>query len=260
MQAPDPAWNSAAFAAALLDPQAPVPAGVGRTDGSAMERRFAVYRNNVAHSLVTAMADIFPGVAGLAGRDRFTDAVRLYLAGSPPGSPILAELGRDFPDFLDRFPPARQQMPWLAGVARLERAWLDAWHAADAPLLDPAQLATISPEQLAQTRFLAHPAAMIVRSDFAIVRLLEAGRNGQAADPAGPGCALVSRPHLAVMIEPLDAAAAGLARCLLAGGTLGTAAEDADGHPDFELGRSLGLLLAAGAFAGIAPPPEPEGR
>ncbi|MAW88760.1 MAG: DUF2063 domain-containing protein [Phyllobacteriaceae bacterium] len=249
------AWNRNAFAGALTDPLAPMPAGVTRRGGGGAVRRFAVYRNNVVHSLVTAIADIFPAVAALTGKERFAHAARLYLEECPPRSPILAELGRDFPAFLDRFPPARQQMPWLAHLARLERAWLDAWHAADAAPMEAGALSAIPPESLAETRFRPRPAARIIAAPFAIADLMEAGRAGLPASPGGAQTVLVTRPHLSVEIRLLDESAAAFAARLLDGATLeeAHAAGEAAGHEAFDIGASLGLLLAAGALAAIEP-------
>ena len=76
---------------------------------------------------------------------------RFHVRATPPTSPLLFEYGRDFPDFIARYEHARA-MPWLADVARIERAWLDAYHAADAEPLAPAALAAIPPDRLAEPR------------------------------------------------------------------------------------------------------------
>ena len=47
--------NQALFAAALLDPDAALPPGVIDPRGRPAPKRFAVYRNNVASSLVDAL-------------------------------------------------------------------------------------------------------------------------------------------------------------------------------------------------------------
>src|SRR5689334_10493244 len=61
----------AAFAAALLDRGAPVPAGVLATP-----RRFAVYRDNVAAALTAALAARFPLLRRIVG-DAFFRALAL---------------------------------------------------------------------------------------------------------------------------------------------------------------------------------------
>jgi hypothetical protein len=71
-------------------------------------------------------------------------------------------------------------MPWLADVARIERAWLDAYHAADAVPLPAAALATVPQEKLADLVFIAHPATRIVRSRFSAVTIVA---NNRGNDP-----------------------------------------------------------------------------
>ena len=59
------------FAAALLDPALPCPAGLCVPAGADLARRFDVHRNNVVASLVEALADSFPVVLALVGEDFF---------------------------------------------------------------------------------------------------------------------------------------------------------------------------------------------
>src|SRR6202008_3479197 len=90
---------------------------------------------------------------------------RFPVRATPPTSPLLFEYGRDFPAFIERYEYA-QDMPWLADVARIERASLDAYHAADAPPLlaaAPAQVPVNCPGALV---FRVHPATRIVRSIY----------------------------------------------------------------------------------------------
>ena len=126
---------AAAFAAALLDPDHATPSAVAGPKGKAATKRYNVYRNNVTVSLIDALADVFPATQRITGVDFFRAMARFHVRATPPTSPLLFEYGRDFPDFIERYEYA-QPMPWLADVARIERAWLDAYHAADAEPLD----------------------------------------------------------------------------------------------------------------------------
>ncbi len=120
---------AAAFTAGLLDPDRPPPDLVLGPKGKAATKRYAVYRNNVTVSLIDALAASFPATQRITGKDFFRAMARFHVRATPPDSPLLFEYGRDFPDFIERYEYA-QPMPWLADVARIERAWLDAYHAA----------------------------------------------------------------------------------------------------------------------------------
>ena len=81
---------------------------------------------------------------------------RFHIRATPPTSPLLFEYGRDFPGFIERYEYA-QPMPWLADIARLERAWLDAYHAADRETLTSEALAAIPLDSLAAAIFCSAP-------------------------------------------------------------------------------------------------------
>src|SRR5712672_2100086 len=147
-----------AFCPALLDPQSETPAAVSGPNEKAAVRRYNVYRNNVTVSLIDALAAIFPATQRITGVEFFRALARFHVRATPPTSPLLFEYGRDFPAFIETYEYA-QSLPWLADVARIERAWLDAYHAADAAPLSPAQLAAVAPERLGDLVFTPHPAA-----------------------------------------------------------------------------------------------------
>src|SRR3954454_10291366 len=154
---------AAAFAPALLDPVRPAPEIVAGPNGKAPGKRYDVYRNNVTVSLIDALAATYPAVQRITGTDFFRAMARFHVRATPPTSPLLFDYGRYFPAFIQAYPYA-QSLPWLADVARIERAWLDAYHAADAAPLAAAALASVAPERLPVAVFAPHPATRIVRS------------------------------------------------------------------------------------------------
>jgi hypothetical protein len=169
---------AAAFAAALIDPERDTPVIVAGPAGKGAVRRYNVYRNNVTVSLIDALAAVYPSVQRITGVDFFRAMARFHIRATPPTSPLLFEYGRDFPAFIERYEYART-MPWLADTARLERAWLDAYHAEDAAPLSAETLAAVAPERLADLVFIAHPATRIVRSPFSVVTIFAANRSGE---------------------------------------------------------------------------------
>src|SRR6201996_8986689 len=137
---------AAAFASGLTNPEAQTPPDVTGTakkiERKGAVRRYNVYRNNVTVSLIDSLAAIYPAVQRITGVDFFRAMARFHVRATPPDSPLLFEYGRGFPAFIEGYEYA-QAMPWLADVARIERAWLDAYHAAEAASLPAEALAAI---------------------------------------------------------------------------------------------------------------------
>ncbi len=242
---------AALFAPALLDPDRATPHLVSGPDGKDPRQRYNVYRNNVTVSLINALAAAFPATLRITGEDFFRAMARFHVRASPPTSPLLFEYGRDFPDFIERYEYATP-VPWLADVARIERAWLDAYHAADAAPLAPQALASFPPERLADAVLVPHPAMRIVRSPFPAVSIFVANRSERPVGPieaTEPEDALVTRPGLEVAVRRLPRGGAVFLMHLSAGESFGAAAAAAfSDSPIFDLSANIAGMLEAGAF------------
>ena len=242
---------AAGFTPALLDPERPPPEVVSGPNGKAAVKRYNVYRNNVTVSLINALAATFPATQRITGVDFFRAMARFHVRATPPASPLLFEYGHDFPDFIELYEYA-QPMPWLADVARIERAWLDAYHAADEEPLTHQALALIPPENLADTIFTPHPSTRVLRSRFPAVSIFAANRNDRPVsriESTETEDALVTRPGLEVTVRHLPSGGAEFLLHLIAGETLGAAAAAAFAdYPQFELSASIAGMIEAGAF------------
>jgi len=246
------------FATALFDPALPCPAGLRTFNGSDPAARFAVYRNNVVSSLIDALADTFPVVQALVGDAFFRAMAGMFVRARPPQSKLLAFYGNEFPAFIQAFEPART-LPYLADVARLERARVLAYHAMDAAPIDPArvQAALSQPERLPHLRLTLHPSAQVVASSHAVVSIWAAHQSAAAVDLGAvdigqPEQALVLRPGLDVVVVPLRPGASRFCEALLVGTRLGDAAglvlhEEAR----FDLSATLAALFKHGAVSAI---------
>jgi hypothetical protein len=243
---------AAAFSQALLRPDRDTPEPVTGPAGKAAAKRYNVYRNNVTVSLIDALAAVYPAVQRITGIDFFRAMARFHIRETPPTSPLPFEYGRDFPAFIEGYEFA-QEMPWLADVARVERAWLDAYHAADAPTLAASELASLPPERLADVVFMPHPAAGLVRSRYAAVAIFAANREPapvEAIDASQAEDALITRPEFDVMVRRLAPGHAEFVAALIAGRPLKEAAVTAlDAHRDFDIGMALAMLIESGACA-----------
>jgi hypothetical protein len=245
---------AAAFSPALLNPESETPTVVTGPNEKAVVKRYNVYRNNVTVSLIDALAAIFPATQRITGVEFFRAMARFHIRATPPTSPLLFEYGRDFPTFIERYEYARS-MPWLADTARLERAWLDAYHAADIETLTSEALAAIPPEALTDAVFVPHPATRILRSDFAAVSIFAANRTGGPVGPIDAAVqedALITRPGLDVVVRSLPDGGAIFLTHLVSGDTLGEAAAAAfEARPLFDLSGNIAGMIEAGVFTTI---------
>ena len=153
------------FAAAILDPSLAVPPHLVGPDGEPSPKRFAVYRNNVVVGLTEALRANFPVACRIVGEEFFQEMARAYISSYPPHSPILLDYGISFAGFIADFEPAAS-LPYLPDVARIERAWTEAYHAHEAEPIDAEVLASIPSDQTANICFAVHPSLRIVRSQF----------------------------------------------------------------------------------------------
>jgi hypothetical protein len=179
---------------------------------------------------------------------------RLHIRAMPPTSPLLFEYGRDFPDFIERF-QYTQSMPWLADIARLERAWLDTYHAADREALTSQTLTSIPLDRLADLIFVPHPATRIVRSNFAAVSIFAANRTEAPAapiEPTAPEGALITRAGLDVVVQRLPAGGADFLTHLASGEPLGEAASAAfEASASFDLAANIAGMIEAAVFTAV---------
>lgn len=222
----------------------------------AKDDRLAVYRNNVQISLIGILRAAFPVTSDLAGAENFTFAARRFLCEQPPTEARLLTYGAAFPAWLAGFNPAAGQ-PWLAEMARLEWARNEALFAADADPLDPGILTQQDPAAVMSLRFQPHPATRLIASGFALHALWQARQEARALpDPESAAeTVLVLRPDLVVTQLCLSPGEARLTRVLLAGETLGSAAEAAlTAEPTLDLQAALFRHLRHGSFSGCSSP------
>jgi hypothetical protein len=244
----------AMLAPGLTDPEYETPAGVVGPNGKSAVKRYNVYRNNVTVSLIDALAAVFPATQRITGVEFFRAMARFHVRAAPPRSPLLFEYGHEFPEFIERYEYARP-MPYLADTARIERAWLDAYHAADLLPLSADNLTQIPPELLTDVMFVPHPATRIVRSQFPALSIFVANRGGEPVERIEtfiPEDALITRPDQEVTVRRLPPGGAEFLTQLLTGQPLGNAATLAlETSPQFDLSSNIAGMIEAGVFASV---------
>lgn len=243
------------FAQALLDPGRPVPTGLIGPDGKPSNRRFAVYRNNVVAGLIDTLQAAFPAVCRIVGEEFFRAMARVFVASHPPESPIMLGYGKGFPEFIEVFEPATT-LPYLSDVAHIERAWTEAYHAAEAVAIDHDRLAAIPPSELPLLHFAFHPSVHIVRSHFPslTIWLMNVGEGvPHPVDITANGeDTLITRPDAEVEMRLLPEGGADFLQALGRGLSVLDATKTAlRANSAFDLGTNLPILLFSGAVIGF---------
>ena len=218
------------FAKALLHPEEAVPPGLQDPYGEPALKRFAVYRNNIVAGLTEALKVDFPAVCRIVGEDFFAAMARVYVTQHPPRSPVLLEYGQYFATFIDNFAPA-ESLPYLGDVARIERGWLEAYHAQEAAALPPSVLASIPSEQIQGIRLRLHPSVRLIRSKYPALTIwstnIEGGTPIAVDLEAGGENVLVSRSGVEVEVRSLSDGGVEFIRSIAEGKTAGEAARTA---------------------------------
>lgn len=225
-----------------------------RTDVSAITSQpgFMIYRNNILVSCVDNLIANFPTVLRLVGERWFREAALAYAYATPPHQVSMIHYGDAFAAFLAGV-AATDELPYLSDVARLDRLWIEAHTAADAPALVARALAGVAPCMLGELCLPPHAAARWAWFDsHPAYAIWSANRERRVLDDKlawkGDG-ALITRVEGAVRSHALEAGAAAFLDACAAGATLAAAAEQALSiQPALDITTTLAALIRAGAF------------
>jgi hypothetical protein len=121
------------------------------------EERLDIYAQMYCARLLDTLTEDFPRVAAILGEEQFREIGRVYLRRFPSTHPSLRYLGTHFAEFLTLH-PIGTSLPFLADLARLERARLDVFDAPDAAPLRLEDLQAVPANAWASIRFQLIPA------------------------------------------------------------------------------------------------------
>jgi hypothetical protein len=246
------AYQDAFVQALLAHDREPADAYVARL---AVQPGFAVYRNTVMKGAIDALQANYPAVARLVGDEWFRAAAAIFARAQPPARATLLHYGERFADFLAGFGPA-QELPYLPGVARLDRCWTEAHSAADEAPVASGAVAALAPAALARAVLRPHAAARWAWfEDMPVATIWQRNRGPGAAGAVaeadlewrGEGL-LLARPRGVVAWHDIGRAGCAFLDACAAGAPLAAAATAAlAAAPGVDLARMMQTLLEAGA-------------
>ncbi len=238
------------FAGSLFDPKA-VLAGLSDPAGRPAGRRLNVYRNNVATSLIDALAEGFPVTARLVGTAFFRAMALEFARAHPPDHPLMMHYGDRMPGFIAGHPPAAS-LPWLPDIAALELARRRSYHAADVTPADPGDL---TPAAFERVRIALVPAAVLLRSRHPINGIWVHQTEDGPAPRDRAEAVLITRPEWDPRVDLLPPGGATFVAALNGATIADAAARATAAVPAFDLAATLGILLRGRAIAAAPPAP-----
>lgn len=240
----------AAFADALDGRPESLWPEIGGDDRSAAS--LAVYRNTTVKGRIDALQANYPTVAELTGEEWFRAAAYGFVSDEPGDDPAMVAFGEGFPLWLERFAPA-MDLPLLAPVARLDRAWTEAHLAVDATPLTAGQAARAG-LALAGVVLSLHPSARLFRFDWSAPSIWLAHRypamDGSLDWRLETEALIIWRPELEVKARRLSPAEFNFVTTCRLGRPLGVAAAAAQAAaPGTDISSLFARLIQAGVFA-----------
>jgi hypothetical protein len=174
-------------------------------DRLSAEARVDIYANMYFYRIRDALKEDFPATLAVLGDDNFHNLVTGYLLECPPTEPSISDCGRYLADYL-RDHPIRESAPYIADLAKLERAVVEVFHGTGASALEPDALRATPPEDWPAMKLRIHPAAQILALEWRVSELLRAVEEGRPWKPAERGAVkvLVWRRNARVFYRDLE--------------------------------------------------------
>lgn len=196
---------------------------------------FIIHANTISHGRLVALEDSFPRLREAIGEALFNTLSRNFVEQGGGSGEVLAQIGRDFPEWLEE----RGEQD-AALFAQYDRAWLQAFHASNALPLALSDIASFSEAKLLSFGVVPHPAAWLCEANTKLCSLLELEQSPHI---------LVVRPDEAVGHKTVDAAAAQFFYAAKDGATIGALFEALSGqHPPEIILSAATSLIGAGAL------------
>lgn len=161
-------------------------------------RGMKIHANTISHARLVALEETFPKTRVGLGHDVFNQLSRRYVEYPGVTGFPLDQIGRIFADFLED----QHIDEAAADLARVEWAWLESYHAAEAAPLQLVDLAGLGEDSILEVGIRLHPSVRTV----AFAAPPHGSLVAEIADIADAAGVLIARPYEQVLLSPLNAA------------------------------------------------------
>lgn len=220
---------------------------VCRSQNQTSIERLQVYANAYYARLLECLRGEFPALVHALGKETFDGFCLAYLQSYPSTSYTLANLGRNFPQFLSETRPAdtsdQGSASWpdfLIDLATVERTYSEVFDGSgmeDKRSLQAEDLVAVSPEQWPESRLVPVPCLRLLKLAYPVHEYITAVRHqGEAVIP-GPAVThlVITRRAYIVRRRAVSPVEYELLRVLVEGETVGAAIEYAARFPEVHL-------------------------
>ncbi len=187
--------------------------------------RLSIYGNMYFSRLIEILAEEFPTVEHLLGKELFGKVVRDYVTRHPSAYYSLTRLGCKFPTYLADEADDLPDREFAADVATVERAMEDVFDARCVKPIAFEDLTAIPIERWSDVRLQTIPALRLPQLDYPVNTYITAVRENRQMDipAAAPAFIAVYRKNYRVWRVDLDAQRFTLLAALQQGESLGSA-------------------------------------
>ncbi len=164
--------------------------------------RLEIYNRQYWFRILDSFAEDFPGLRGIIGSKKFDQLARAYLAERPSESFTMRNLGSRLPQWLSahrEYPGDRYAL--AADMVKLEWAHIEAFDAADLPLLGADDLAAIGED----SQLVLQPHISVLEAQYPVDDLLLAVREHNREQDETGGSTRISDSPLAETGRLLEA-------------------------------------------------------
>jgi hypothetical protein len=133
--------------------------------------RVDVYADMYFYRLLEVLKEDYPATLAVLGEANFHNLITAYLIRHRPSEPSVRGAGKVLPDFL-REHQLSAEVPFVADLAKLERAITDIFCAAEASLLEASAMNALQPEQWGAVKMRRIPASAILRAEWRVAEVL----------------------------------------------------------------------------------------
>ena len=206
----------------LLHQQPDIGAHIVSSESLANDVRLAIYANAYVARLIEVLEKDFTALYAVLGEEVFSELAQEYIRQHPSTTPSLRWFGRYMVEFLNEHEQYQQRQD-LIELAVLEWSFVDAFDAADVPVITLQDMAQVPPESWPVLCFTFHPSVQTFDYQWNIIPVWQAIQQ-QEDIPAPqqlpqPQACLIWREDLKTRYRTLEDDEAAALSCAREGGS-----------------------------------------